>query len=99
MNRVQTIVVSLLLACATFAQQPAGLSSRVDAAVQEFQAKSQAPAITVAVAVNGKIVYSKAFGMADVENDLKATPQTLIRTGSIAKPIAAAAALTLVDAG
>jgi CubicO group peptidase (beta-lactamase class C family) len=99
MKRVQTIVVSLLLACATFAQQPAGLSSRVDAAVQEFQAKSQAPAITVAVAVNGKIVYSKAFGMADVENDLKATPQTLIRTGSIAKPIAAAAALTLVDAG
>jgi serine beta-lactamase-like protein LACTB len=87
------------LSCAVLAQQPADVAGRVDDAVREFQAKSQAPAITVAVAVDGKIAYSKAFGMADVENDVKATPETLVRTGSIAKPIAAAAALTLVDAG
>ncbi len=99
MKHVQRIVIPLLLACASFAQQPADLAGRVNAAVQEFQAKNQAPAITVAVAVNGKIAYSKAFGMADVENELKATPETLIRTGSIAKSIAAAAALTLADAG
>jgi len=99
MQRIRRIAVFLLLACACFAQQPADHAGRVDAEVKEFQARSLAPAITVAVAMDSKIIYSKAFGLADIENDLKATPESLIRTGSIAKPIAAAATLTLVDAG
>src|SRR3954466_7432426 len=99
MKRTLKLIPLLLLSCACLAYQSADPTAGVDAAVREFQAKTQAPAITVAVAVDGKITYSKAFGMADVENDVKATPETLIRTGSIAKPISAAAALTLVDAG
>src|SRR3954471_15416906 len=99
MKRTFKLIPLLLLSCACLAYQSADPTAGVDAAVREFQAKTQAPAITVAVAVDGKITYSKAFGMADVENDVKATPETLIRTGSIAKPISAAAALTLVDAG
>lgn len=98
MKCVRISCVVLLFSWVALAQS-ADVSARVDAAVKEFQAKQLAPAITVAVAVDGKIAYSKAFGLADVENDVKATPDTLIRTGSIAKPIAAAAALTLVDAG
>src|SRR4051812_24334150 len=99
MKRTRLVVLVFLLCCASFAQQAADATARVDAAVSEFQSKHLAPAITVAVAVDGKIVYSKAVGMADLENNVKATPETLIRTGSIAKPISAAAALTLVDAG
>src|ERR1041384_1543296 len=99
MKSTRWIFVLLLLSCVSLAQQPADLAGRVDAAVRDFQAKSQSPAITVAVAVDGKLVYSRAFGQADIENDVKATTDTLIRTGSIAKPISAAAALTLVDAG
>src|SRR5689334_6826096 len=99
MKRTQQLTLFLLLACTAFAQQSADLAARVDAAVREFQAKSLAPAIAVAVAIDGKITYSKAFGQADIENDVKATPETLIRTGSIAKPISAAAAMTLYDAG
>ena len=44
-------------------------------------------------------MYSKAFGTADIENAVPATAETLIRTGSIAKPISAAAAMTLADSG
>lgn len=99
MPRLHFIFLFLLLACASNARQAADLPGRVDAAVREFQAKTLAPAVTVAAAMDDKIVYSKAFGIADIENDVRATPETLIRTGSIAKPIAAAAALTLVEAG
>ena len=99
MTRLRHLLALLFLVAAAYAQQPGNLSNRVDAAVREFQAATLAPAVTVAIAVNGKIAYSKAFGVADIENDVRATPETLIRTGSIAKPIAAAAALTLVDAG
>lgn len=99
MKPAKLIVVLLLMSCASFSQQPADLASRVDAAVQDFQTKNQVPALTVAIAMDGRIVYSKVFGVADVENGVKATPETLIRTGSIAKPISAAAAMTLYDAG
>ncbi|MGH9523880.1 MAG: serine hydrolase domain-containing protein [Terriglobales bacterium] len=99
MKHLRHIVVFLLLVCAAFAQEPLDTVGRVDAAVRQFQSNTLAPAVTVAVAVNGKLTYSKAFGIADIENEVRATPETLIRTGSIAKPMAAAAALTLVDAG
>ena len=99
MKSFRIYLATLLLLCAAHAQQPADLAGRVDAVVRQFQAETLAPAVTVAVAVDGKIVYSKAFGTADVENAVPATPATLIRTGSIAKPITAAAALALVDAG
>ena len=55
--------------------------------------------MTVAAAIGDRMVYSRAFGTADLENALPATTETLIRTGSIAKPISAAAAMTLVDSG
>jgi serine beta-lactamase-like protein LACTB len=98
MKRTLLLLALSLLSGACLAQQSGDIAARVDTAVKEFQTKTLAPGITVAVAVEGKIVYSKAFGMADIENDVQATPATLIRTGSIAKPISAAAAMTLVDA-
>ena len=99
MQRNLKLLPLLLLSCACLGQASGDLAARVEAATREFQAKTLAPAITVAIAAEGKVVYSKAFGLADIENDVKATPETLIRTGSIAKPISAAAAMTLFDAG
>jgi len=99
MKCIPAFLTVLLLTIETHPQEPADPTGRVDAAVREFQTRTLAPAVTVAVAIDGKIAYSKAFGLADVENAVQATPETLIRTGSIAKPIAAAAVFTLVEAG
>ncbi len=55
--------------------------------------------MTVAVASNGRLVYSRGFGTADQDNAVPADADTLIRTGSIAKSITSAAAMTLVEAG
>jgi D-alanyl-D-alanine carboxypeptidase len=49
----------------------------------------------VAVAVNGKIVFSDACGWADAEWDVKNTVDTRFRTGSIAKQFTASAVLLL----
>jgi CubicO group peptidase (beta-lactamase class C family) len=85
----------------TAAQQlcPPDLNAQVDRAVVEEMKKQQMPAATVAITQDGRVVYSKAFGMADLENNVPATTETLIRTGSLAKPITAVAAMTLVEAG
>lgn len=96
MKRARLLVVFLVLVPIIFAQTP---DARIDSVVREFQTKTLSPAVTVAIAKDGKIVYSKGFGKADIENDVSATPETLIRTGSIAKPISAVAAMTLVETG
>src|SRR5579862_7792349 len=72
-------------------------TARIDQIAAEQMQKQHIPAMTVAVALDDRVVYSKGFGMEDLENDVPANFETLIRTGSIAKPITAVAAMTLVE--
>ena len=62
-------------------------------------AKKKAPSIAVAVARNGEIIWEEAFGFADVEREVAATPQTKYSLASISKPITATALMTLVESG
>ncbi|MEJ2239173.1 MAG: serine hydrolase [Gemmatimonadales bacterium] len=57
------------------------------------------PSITVAVAKGGEIVWEEAFGWADVENHVRATPHTMYRLGSISKTITATGLMLLVQEG
>jgi len=75
------------------------LEKQLDQVISAAMHAQQIPAISVAIAQADRLVYSKAFGMADLENSVPATTETLIRTGSVAKPITAVAAMTLVEAG
>src|SRR5215470_18359528 len=67
--------------------------------VSDTMREQQIPAITVAIGKGDRLIYSKGFGRADLENSVPATPETLIRTASIAKSISAVAAMTLVESG
>ncbi|MBV9696841.1 MAG: beta-lactamase family protein, partial [Gammaproteobacteria bacterium] len=86
------------LAAAPASAQPASLAT-LDALVQETMQAQQIPAMTVAIAKDGQLFYSRAFGQADLENGVSATPETLMRTASIAKTFTAVAAMSLVAAG
>jgi serine beta-lactamase-like protein LACTB, mitochondrial len=57
------------------------------------------PGLAIAVALNGEIVWSEAFGYADLEGKVRATPATQFRIGSVSKPITAAAVARLVEEG
>jgi CubicO group peptidase (beta-lactamase class C family) len=57
------------------------------------------PAVSIAVMENGVIEWAKAYGLADVAEGRSATPNTLFQAASISKPVAATAALKLVDEG
>jgi CubicO group peptidase (beta-lactamase class C family) len=56
-------------------------------------------AVSIAVVRDGKLAWARAYGFADKERKIAATPDTLFQAGSISKPIAALAALKRVDAG
>jgi D-alanyl-D-alanine carboxypeptidase len=61
--------------------------------------KGLTPAISVAVAENGRIAYARAFGVADVTAKTPATPQTRFRIASVTKMMTAVAVMQLVEAG
>jgi CubicO group peptidase (beta-lactamase class C family) len=56
-------------------------------------------AVSIAVVRDGKLDWARAYGFADIERKIAATPDTLFQAGSISKPLAALAALKRVDAG
>ena len=53
----------------------------------------------MAVSVDGKIIHQVGFGYSDVENQVLALPNTVMRIASISKPITMAAAAKLMDQG
>jgi len=100
--RPPSLVLVLLAALpigAAWAAAPTAPDAQLDGIVSEAMRAQQIPAVTVAAMTADRLVYSRAFGMADLENSVPATPATLIRTASIAKPITAVAAMTLVESG
>jgi len=56
------------------------------------------PGFALAVAVDGQVVWSEAFGYADLEAKRPTTPATQFRIGSVSKPLTAAAVAQLYEA-
>src|SRR5688572_32438016 len=57
------------------------------------------PGGAVAVMRDGKLIYARGFGYADVENRTPAQPDALFRIASVSKPITSAAIMKLVEEG
>ena len=57
------------------------------------------PSIAVAVSKDGKIIYEKAFGYADLSNQLKATTSTPYQLASVSKPFTATGIMLLSHMG
>jgi CubicO group peptidase (beta-lactamase class C family) len=78
---------------------PADAITAIEAAIQSEQKRMKIPGLAVAIGRAGEIRYSRGFGLADVENQVPATPQTRFRTASIAKPMTAVAIMQLASQG
>jgi CubicO group peptidase (beta-lactamase class C family) len=65
----------------------------------EAMREYRVPALSIAVVDKGRILWAKAYGLADAAAGRAATPRTLFQAASISKPVAATAALRLVEAG
>jgi CubicO group peptidase (beta-lactamase class C family) len=85
------------LSCAPYARQ-SSLSGSIDALFSDFN-QPGTPGASLAVTQNGRVIYSKAYGLADVENSVPASTSTNYRLASITKQFTATAILKLVDQG
>ena len=57
----------------------------------------EVPGIAVLVAKDGKVLYRKGFGYADIKNKIPVTPDTKFRIGSVTKQFTASAILKLQE--
>jgi CubicO group peptidase (beta-lactamase class C family) len=78
---------------------PERLTARLEQRLRGVQREKRAPSISAAVIRDGELIWETAVGVADVEADLEATPDTQYRIGSITKTFTAAAIMQLRDAG
>jgi len=67
--------------------------------IEERMKVHNVPGASIAVIENGKLKWAKGYGVANTNNNEKVDVNTLFQAGSISKPIAALAALKLIDEG
>jgi len=107
-ERSQSVLRLLLVLQATCVSQPRKLPS-VDQRWAAATARAHAiaceklapniPGFALAVAVDGKLVWSEAFGYADLAAKRPTTTETQFRIGSVSKPLTADAVAQLYEAG
>ena len=84
----------LLFSASSYAQKLN--TARLDSLMQILEANNVFMG-SVAISQNGKILYSKAVGYADVESSVKSTTETKYRIGSISKMFTAAMIFKAVE--
>jgi CubicO group peptidase (beta-lactamase class C family) len=65
----------------------------------ERMRETHTPGVSIAFFEDGRIVWARGWGLADVASGRRVTPETLFQAGSISKPVTAFGALILVQNG
>jgi D-alanyl-D-alanine carboxypeptidase len=92
--------VALVLATGALRQAAAtSLEAQADAVVAAAMKDRSIPAVSIAIARGGRTLIAKGYGLANVELDVRASPSTVYRIGSLTKQFTAAAIMRLVEAG
>ncbi len=96
------VLVLALLVCAPAVGYSADYTRAIEHArtiVRKYVRATGAPALQIAVEVDGKIVWSEAFGEADIANHTRATTRSQFRIASISKLLTGTLTAGLADSG
>lgn len=72
---------------------------QVDSFIREKMAAQHIPGLSLAVVRDGKVIFAKGYGMANLELSVPATEKTVYLIGSITKTLTAAATMMLIEEG
>lgn len=70
-----------------------------DRQIEHFMEKWNVVGASVAIVKDERLIYSKGFGFADIENNVKVEPRHLFRIASVSKLITAVAIMKLIENG
>jgi CubicO group peptidase (beta-lactamase class C family) len=98
-NRLSQVILLCLVCLLCNAHCPAqGLASQIDQYMSAAIKRSHFSG-SVLVARDGKVLVSRGYGMANLEDEVSNTPQTRFRLGSLTKQFTAVAVLILQERG
>ncbi len=76
---------------------PVDITRKIDKVFRDFDNTS--PGCALSVIQDGEIIYSKGYGMADLEHNVPITPQTVFYIGSVSKQFVTFSILLLEEKG
>ena len=94
-SAVATLLLFTIAAPAQNSPTAAAVSEYVNAELQ----RQHIPGLSLLIAKEGKIVFSEGFGLANVELQVSAKPETIYQSGSVGKQFTATAVMMLVAEG
>ena len=83
----------------TFALICSAQNEKVDEFIKSEMQKQKIPGVSLAVVKNGKIIFVKGYGLANVEHQVLVKPETIFQSGSVGKQFTATAIMMLVEEG
>ena len=97
MKKLFTLIAFILFTGFARAQTLQDTLAKIDQLFSVYQ--PQNPGCQLAISRNGVVIYSKAWGMADLEHLVPLTTGSIIEAGSVSKQFTAAAILLLTQQG
>ena len=88
------LVVALLLLQATVVR-----ADKVDDYVKAELQRQRIPGLSLAVVKEGKVIKAEGYGLANVEHNIPAKPETVYKIGSVSKQFLATGIILLVQDG
>src|SRR5574341_1584759 len=74
-------------------------NAAIDDYIRSVMQKEKIPGLSLAIVKNGEIVESKGYGMANLEHQVPARPETVYQSGSVGKQFTSMAVMMLVEQG
>jgi CubicO group peptidase (beta-lactamase class C family) len=79
--------------------EPAAIATRLDRIVDAGFKATRCPGLSVAVSTNNVIIYSKALGLADIEQNVPLRTDSAHRLASLSKPVTGTIIMDLAQSG
>ena len=96
---ILTLTLAVLCRTAPAAPSPDEIIKAADRIASEDIDKKKVASYAVGVLKDGRLILARGYGLADLENDVPATAETVYRLGSITKQFTAMAILQLAEQG
>jgi CubicO group peptidase (beta-lactamase class C family) len=94
-----SLVLILLMSASLSSGAPVGLEAIVDDVVAKHMSEKQIPGMSVAVVHQQRLIFSKGYGLASIELDVKTEPDTVYPISSVSRIFASVLAMRLAAAG
>lgn len=99
-KNIFSLLIIILLSNVLSAQTNySSLKEKYSEKITKIMKKKKIPGASIALIDGNTIVWQQGFGFADEENEIKATPETLFKIGSVSKLFTGSAVMQLQEQG